>query len=304
MRLSLALSAMLFAVGLSAVDAVPAAAEDPPAQAAKPSQPQRPRASDTLKPPKKHASSSPITDRFALRVLYWPTSITTDLRLDQRNGTTGTELSAENDLGMKDSKSEGRAELMFRLRERNRLRVDYMKLARTGDTVLNKTINFGNQTFLVNDRTQTLLEWRQLTFTYSRSVFYTDRFEAGLGLGISVIEARSRGEVTARNIREHQEAVGAFPTIALDTTWRVSKRWSLNLRGQRFNTSVNRFTGSLADYHGDVQYRWRENLALGLGYSRMHQLVDVGRDNAQPGDLTGRFDQSIRGPELFLRASF
>jgi hypothetical protein len=298
MRLSFALSAMLLAVGLSAAQAAPAADED------RASQPQRPRASDILKPPKKHASSSPITDRFALRVLYWPASISTDLRLDQRNGTAGTELSAENDLGMNDFKSQGRAELMFRLRERNRLRVDYMKLSRHGNRVLDQQINFGNQTFNVMDRAETLLEWRTLTFTYTRSVLYTDRFEAGLGLALSVIEARARGEVVKNNVREHQEAVGAFPTIALDTTWRISKRWSFNLRGQRFSTSINRFTGALADYHGDFQYRWRENMAFGLGYTRQHTLVDVGKDNAQPGDLTGRFDQTTRGPEIFLRASF
>jgi hypothetical protein len=170
MRLSFALSAMLFAVGLSAAQAASAADEDKPSQPQRPAQAARPRASDTLKPPKKHASSSPITDRFALRVLYWPTSITTDLRLDQRDGTTGTELSAENDLGMKDSKSQGRAELTFRLRERNRLRVDYMKLSRNGDRVLNKQINFGNQTFNVTDRAQTLLEWRSLTVRCSTPI--------------------------------------------------------------------------------------------------------------------------------------
>jgi hypothetical protein len=67
---------------------------------------------------------------------------------------------------------------------------------------------------------------------------------------------------------------------------------------------VNKFTGSMAEYHGYIQYRLRENMAFGMGYSRMHSLVDVGKDNAQPGDLTGRFDQSIRGPEIFFRASF
>jgi hypothetical protein len=292
MRLWFALFAMLWGVHAAAADE------------RKPAQPKRPLASDTLKAPKKHANSSPITDRFALRVLFFPASLTTDLRLDQRNGTAGTELNAENDLGMPDYKSEGRAELMFRLREKNRLRVDYMKLSRQGDKVINQQINFGNQVFRVNDRTQTLLEWRQLTFTYSRSLFYTDTFEAGLGLGVSLIEAKARGQVTARNISERQDAVGAFPTVELDGTYRVSKRWSVNLRGQRFTTSVNKFTGSMADFHGDLQYRWRENMAFGLGYTRMHALVDVGKDNAQPGDLTGRFDQTIRGPEIFFRASF
>ncbi|HVY81734.1 MAG TPA: hypothetical protein VG994_12180 [Steroidobacteraceae bacterium] len=302
MRLSLALSATLLAVGLSLSEAASAADEDQPSQAPR-APAAKPRASDTLKPPKK-GNASPITDRFALRVLYWPADISTDMRLDPRTGDPGTELSAEDDLGMPDSKSEGRAEMTIRLREKNRLRVDYMKLSRFGDKVLDQQIVFGNRTFNINDRAQTQLEWRQLTFTYTRSLLYRDRFEAGLGLGVSLIEARARGEVTARNIRERQEAVGAFPTIAVDAAWRISKRWSLTARAQRFQAHVNEFRGSLADYHGDVQWRWHENLALGLGWTRMHSLVDVGKDNAQPGDLTGRFDQSTRGPELFLRASF
>src|SRR5262245_13113685 len=119
MRLSFALSAMLFAVGLSAAQAASAADEDQPTQAAKPAQPKRPLASDILKPPKQHASSSPITDRFAMRVLFFPASINTDMRVDPRGAATGgtggigTEVNAENDLGLDDYKSEGRAELMF-----------------------------------------------------------------------------------------------------------------------------------------------------------------------------------------------
>lgn len=265
----------------------------------------QPRASDVLKAPRHRDIASPITDRFALRVLYFPATISTNLRLDQTNGTFGTELAAENDLGLDDKSQEGRAELVFRLRERNRLRVDYFKLARSGDQVLNRTINFGDQTFNINDRAQTGLEWRALTFTYSRSFWYSERFEIGAGLGFSMLEAKVRGEVLARNIRENHEAVGAFPTFEIDGTWRVSKRWSLSLRGQRFTAHVDEFQGSLADYHGDVQYRWRENFALGLGYTKLRTLVDVGKDGgAGVNDLTGRFDQRVTGPEIFLRASF
>jgi hypothetical protein len=274
--------------------------------AASAAEPARPRASDTLKPPQKHRSSSPITDRFALRILYWPASVETLLRLDRQTGTAGTQLLAEDDLGLADRTDEARAEMIIRLRERNRLRVDYMKVARNGDQVLARTINFGNQTFNITDRAQTLLEWRDLTFTYTRSLLYTPRFELGLGLGISILEARARGEVVARNIRESQEAVGAFPTFALDGTWRISSRWSFNARAQRFTAQVDEFEGSLADYHADVQYRWRENFSIGLGYTRFHTLVDVGADDTAGGDndLTGRFDQEVKGPELFLRASF
>lgn len=288
MRMGFALAAMLF-VGHAAVAAEQGA----------------PVASDVLKPPKQAVAASPITDRFALRVLWFPASVRTDVRLDAEDGTLGTDLNAENDLGMSDRQHEARAEMIIRLRQRNRLRVDYLKLSRFGDQLIDRPIRFGDDTFNVGDRAQTALEWRNLTFTYTRSLLYTDRFEAGLGLGISLLEARARGEVIARNIREHQEAVGAFPTFALDGTWRISKRWSLNARAQRFTARVDEFEGSLADYHVDVQYRWRRNFALGLGYTRLHTQVDVGNDDSgSDTDLTGRFDQRVRGPELFLRASF
>jgi hypothetical protein len=265
----------------------------------------RPLASDTLKPPQRNTSASPITDRFALRVLYWPASLTTDLRLDSEGGRVGTQLIAEDELGLDDSTSEARAELIFRLRERNRLRVDYLKLSRLGDKIITRPINFGDETFLVNDLAQTALEWRNLTFTYTRSVIWNPRFEVGLGLGISILEAKARGDVVRRNVRERQDGVGAFPTFALDGTWRISRRWAFTARAQRFTAQVDDFEGSLADYHADVQYRWRENFAIGLGYTKLRTLVDVGDDDgAASNDLTGRFDQKMTGPELFLRASF
>ena len=294
MRLCFALLAMPFVFTLGV------------AHAASDTEQKKPRASDVLKAPKRHASANPITDRFALRVLWFPASIDTQLRLDTQDGTPGTALVAEQDLGMADTKQEGRAEMTIRLRERNRLRVDYFKLSRMGDKIITTPINFGDNTFNINDRAQTQLEWRNLTVTYSRSFIQTQRFEVGVGLGVSLLEARARGDVAARNIHEHQEAVGAFPTLEVDGTWAISKRWAFTARGQRYTANVNKFRGALADYHTDIQYRWRENFAFGLGYTKMHTLVDVGGSDSGNGtnDLTGRFDQKIDGPEFFIRASF
>jgi hypothetical protein len=44
---------------------------------------------------------------------------------------------------------------------------------------------------------------------------------------------------------------------------------------------------------------------VGLGFTKMHMLVDVGvGGGAGVNDLTGRFDQRVSGPEVFIRASF
>jgi hypothetical protein len=283
MRICFALAAMLFVV-----------------QAASAAEP--PKASDTLKPRKKNDIASPITDRFALRVTYFPSSVSTQLRLDPRNGPglPGTDLVAENDLGMSDKDNQARMELTFRLREKNRLRVDYFKLGRSGDQVITRIINFGNQTFNVNDRVQSMLEWRQLAFTYTRSIFRFERFELGAGVGIALLEAKARGEVASRNIRESEDGVGAFPTFALDGTWRISKRWSFNARGQTLSAKVRNFNGSMSDYHADVQYRWAGNFSLGLGYTRLRTFLDVTDNN----HFNGRYQQRVSGPEFFIRASF
>lgn len=261
----------------------------------------QPKASDILKPRTVRDISSPITDRFALRVTYFAPSFGTEFRLDPDNPLLGgTDLLAEEDLGLADRKTQARMEMIIRFRERNRLRVDYFKLTRFGNQVVTRQIVFGNDTFNITDRVQSMLEWRALGLTYTRSFWRSERFEFGAGIGLAFLEARASGEVTSRSIREERSSPGVFPTLALDGTWRISKRWSFNARGQRFSAHVNDFQGVMAEYHGDVQYRWREVFSLGLGYTKLRSALDVVSDN----DFSGRFHQDVKGPEFFVRASF
>ncbi|MEJ1960052.1 MAG: hypothetical protein WDO56_00255 [Gammaproteobacteria bacterium] len=257
-------------------------------------------ARELLKPPKKDQVASPITDHFALRVSYFAPTVDTLLRLDRSTGQPGTELKVEDDLGLPDKPKEGRIEMIIRLRERNRLRVDYLKLTRYGDQVLNRTINFGDSTFLVNDRAETSIDYRALGLTYTRSVLYFDRFELGVGLGISLLEAHAKGEVKARNVKESEDGVAPYPTIALDSTWRISKRWSFNARGQTFTAHVSDFNGSMSDYHGDIQYRWARNFSFGLGYTSLR----LRGESTSTKNMPGKLNQDIKGPEFFIRASF
>ncbi len=85
----------------------------------------------------------------------------------------------------------------------------------------------------------------------------------------------------------------------MNAAFRISKRWSVTARGQYFSASPEDFDGSISDYHGDIQYRWRKNFAVGLGYTKLTahlQVVDI----ANPV----LFDLTTSGPELFFRVSF
>src|ERR1700677_2017544 len=87
---------------------------------------------------------SPITDKFALRASFFHAAVETDLRLDEPGvPLSGTALSGARDLGFGHAETDGMAELMFRLRDRNRVAVDYLELDQAGTTTLTRPILFG-----------------------------------------------------------------------------------------------------------------------------------------------------------------
>ena len=113
------------------------------------------------------------------------------------------------------------------------------------------------------------------------------------------VQAEADARVWATEQHETFDGAGPFGTVAIDGTLLMSQRWSFNVRAQYLSLNFNSNSGALGDYHADVQYRWRPNLAFGLGYESTHAHVVVNNSNPN-GEMT--FD--VRGGELFVRASF
>src|SRR5262245_49737636 len=74
--------------------------------------------SEALKP-KSLELSSPVSDHFYVRGIYFPAAVTTTLRLDPNAVEEGTELSGEDDLGLDDKVDQGRMEFDIRMGNRN-----------------------------------------------------------------------------------------------------------------------------------------------------------------------------------------
>jgi hypothetical protein len=243
---------------------------------------------------------SPITDKFALRASYFHGSTETDLRLDEPGvPLSGTALSGSRDLGFKSADNDGMVELMFRLRDRNRISADFLELDQAGTTTLNRPILFGNQVFSPGDTVNSSLQWRVLGLTWTYAIIQNDRFELGAGLGVHLMDLDVRGSVPARFANYETSIAGGLPTPAIETAWRVTRRISLTARGQYLRGSINGTTGQLGDFHADAQFRWVDNLSVGAGYSLTKLELDS-FTRSDPGLAAIR----LRGPELFVRASF
>jgi hypothetical protein len=287
MRISLTAAAAILALY-----AVPALADRDPQSGA----PKR---------PSKEKHDSPITDHFYIRATAYTAKMDTNMRVDPSNpapGQAGTAINAENDLGLPDRQTKGRVEFMFRLRDRNKVRVDYFEADRTGTKVLATDINFNNETFVAGLPATSTFNWRQFDITYTYSFIRNERFEIGSGIGIYFLQLDAimvQSPPFALATRQEVTAATPFPALPLDLTWRISSRWATTARVAYLKATISGFNGWYEDAHMDVQYRFNPNFQIGLGYSSIRSSL-----TRNGGSFPGELGLNVKGPEGFIRFSF
>jgi hypothetical protein len=242
---------------------------------------------------------SPINDRFAVRVLYYQPAINNRLRYDSSAGVPGTPIDVEELLGHKDSDHQGTIDLMLRIGERHRITADFFQLRRTGDEVINQQLRFGDDVYAGGDRVLSETDLRKLGLTYTFSFLRRERFEVGAGLGLHLLQLDGRTRVPASFTSEQLDTAGPFAALAGHFSWRVTRRFSLNVSGQYFDLSPDDVRAAFRGFHGDVQYRGWHNLAIGVGYSYFGYLVD-----STDEEFSGFYRLVYKGPEAFVRVSF
>jgi hypothetical protein len=254
-------------------------------------------AQEYLSPPP--SDPSPITDHMAFRAIYFFGKVSTGAQINPSSTTPGTSFSAERDFGLTDKADQFQAEILFRLEDRNRLRVSFLDLRREGDTIATKNIQYGTQDFLIGEEIKSEFDYRQLDLTYTYSLLRGRRYELGVGLGVQFLQAEVNAEVPDTRKFDNFSGVIPFATPALDGTFLIARHWSFNARGEYLRVSVRDTSGLLEDFHGDLQYRWRSALAIGAGYEWQNIGLNLAKTNPS-GDIRLK----INGPEVFLRASF
>jgi hypothetical protein len=261
-----------------------------------------PNSGAPLPPSTRHQTPSPINDRFYVQGAYYPAHVKTLLQVNPHNapaGIAGTTLSAERDLGQESRLNQGRIEMMFRLGQRNKIRIDWLEVDRSATHQITQDVSFGNQTFAAASLLQSHIDWRIFGVTYTYEIFHNDRFELGTGLGVDLLQAEAQAQVNLTQQRQDVSGAGAFPQVPVDFAFRISRRWAVTARAQYFHASLNNFDGWLADIHEDVQYRWKPNFAVGVGYSSIRAKLAL-----STGNFPGQFNMSLQGPEAFFRVSF
>lgn len=242
-----------------------------------------------------------LNDQLTLQAALVSSSNQTTIRYDSTAGTPGTVVDGEQDLGLPSRKLIGHAELMFRMKERHRVHIGnyFLPLDRHATTQLQKTINFGDTTYNVNDVVASELNMRLLEITYSYSFVKNDRAEFGASLGFDVVGFEAAATVAARLRTEREDHSAPAPVAGLDGTVRLSSRFYAEARAQYLKANVQDVKGTLEIFEANVLYRLNPNVTFGLGYSGFK--VDV--ESSKVGE-SGLFKLRSTGPQLLARVGF
>jgi hypothetical protein len=245
---------------------------------------------------------SPTNERVRISLGVMHVSNATTLRADSTAGVTGTTLNAEREFGLDGSDFEPKFQATVRVATRQRLSIDYFTLDRSGSTTLAGTpILFRDVTFLPGDPLQTKLSLRSLGITYGYSFWHSETLEIAGTLGVHAtdVSAEARVQTQTRHIIQAEDQAGPIPTIGIDATWVVSRRFYLDGRAQYLKVNISNLDASLGIYELNVLYRYRPNVSFAVGYSDFTANV-----TSTKSTKAGVFDFSTKGPEMFFRVAF
>jgi hypothetical protein len=233
---------------------------------------------------------------------FSPTDDRVRISLGFMHVSSATTLNGEGEFGLDKSDFEPKFQAIVRVATRQRISFDYFTLDRSGDTIVGATpITFRDTTFEPKDPLQTQLNLHTFGITYEYSFWHSEKLEiAGtIGVHVTEISAMAKVETSTRHDIQTDDQAGPVPTAGVDAAWSISRRFYLDGRAQYLSVHVNNLDGSLGFYELDALYRYRPNVALGLGYT-----VITAHLSSMKSSEAGLFDFSTQGPEMFIRVAF
>ncbi|MDH3452959.1 MAG: hypothetical protein OEN20_11090 [Gammaproteobacteria bacterium] len=232
-------------------------------------------------------------DRFELSAGVYLVSFDTNTRIGGLGPGGGTTISLENDLGMDSDETELFALGRWYFAKRHSLGISYLDFDRTGEIVLRRDLQIEDTLFTIGLNVDSFLDYNVLAFDYRYAVFATDKLDAGVVLGLSLIDfnvgVASTTVINDNELIKLEEAEGEeypVPSFGLDLKYEIVP--DVYLRGGfgYLDYSASNWEASLLILGAELQYfPWR-NVGFSVGYNRVEIEYDEEKNDPFNVDFT------------------
>ncbi len=185
----------------------------------------------------------------------------------------------------------------------------YFSLDRSGSSISNVTIRFGDRAFRANLPIETFFDAEVLNLGYSFSPIFDEKkeFKIGLALSFMDIAAGLQGSETLAGITlrvsEETTVLAPLPTFTSGFAYAFTDKWILDLGVGYFTVEVDigdkDYSGSIVTLIGGIKYKAFKHFGFGLTYDWFNVNLDV-----TGGRVDWDLDYKYKGPTFSISAYF
>jgi len=233
-------------------------------------------------------------------------NLNTKVRLDASDGSLGTGIDFEQDLGLDDTLIRIMAEGYWRFFKKHRLDFSYFDLDRSGDGSSTVEIRFGDEIFQSSLPLQAFLDIEIFNFGYSYSILFDEKKELALGLALSfqdITVALQGTGAPGLGVSDSESVLAPLPTFTGRFAYAITPKWVVNTSIGYFTIELDsggdELSGDVIAVNAGVKWQLLKHFDLGLLYQYFR--VDV-NTKGEARQLT--IDYEYKGPVLYVGWSF
>ena len=252
----------------------------------------------------------PLFDTFNLRLEGSVVGISTEIRLDSELLGRGTTINFEDDLRLDGSKLIPSLSFEWQIARRHKLGVRWQDISRDSSAHAEREIRWGDEIIPIDADIQLGFDVTQYFVDYAYFPWVKERWAAGFGLGVRVVELSStlawQSESTQGEGSTDAEGTGPLPYLYFEYRRLLSDHWRFRGGLGWLAVEIEDIDGSQYVARADIEYLMGRH--WGFGASLNYAVIDVdwaGLENeAGEAIYTGAIDMDIGDVSIFARVRF
>ncbi len=199
-------------------------------------------------------------DRSSMHLGAYIADFDTTIRLSSGLPGSGTEIDAESDFGLDDSKTNVLFHVDYRFTPKHRLDFAYYDLSRDGSNVIERDIEFGDVTFPAGATLDSKFDYRIGKLTYSYSVFQNRQVDLALAAGLYIADFDYRATNRETGDTEGDDDLIPVPLIGLRGAYMFNPRLIANGYIEYLTVDNSDTDATYIDTTLSIEYRLRARL--------------------------------------------
>jgi hypothetical protein len=242
-----------------------------------------------------------FVERFSLSAGFYETMNNTNIRVGTNSGKVGSEIDFEDDLGFNRFSPTFSTDLQWRASSRSKFKLSYYNIRRKANYKLDRTIDFGENTYAVDADVSVFFNTAVYRFSYGYAILSKPKYEIGMSIGAHIIGAgvgmSLNSSTVGINKKQDLQFTAPLPNLGIWAGYAFTERFALNTEFDYLALKINNTKGQVIGYSFTGVYKIAKNFNLTGGLTGLNLKVDTVRDK-----LNGHFRWGNNG--FSIKASY